>query len=73
MRGRVRLTDGDRLFFIQLYRWFPTLLELDFAAFKKAIRSGRLKADTDEAGGLEVDHELELACLYDWQLRWLIT
>ena len=32
---------------------FPTILELDFAAFKKAIRSGRLKADTDEAGGLE--------------------
>jgi hypothetical protein len=53
VRGRVRLTDGDRLFFIQLYRWFPTILELDFAAFKKAIRSGRLKADTDEAGGLE--------------------
>jgi hypothetical protein len=23
VRGRVRLTDGDRLFFIQLYRWFP--------------------------------------------------
>ena len=53
VRGRVRLTDGDRLFFIQLYRWFPPILELDFAAFKKAIRSGRLKADTDEAGGLE--------------------
>ena len=26
VRGRVRLTDGDRLFFIQLYRWFPTIL-----------------------------------------------
>src|SRR3954464_12512647 len=25
--GRVRLTDGDRLFFIQLYRWFPTILK----------------------------------------------
>jgi hypothetical protein len=22
VRGRVRLTDGDRLFLIQLYRWF---------------------------------------------------
>jgi hypothetical protein len=21
-RGRVRLTNGDRLFFVQLYRWF---------------------------------------------------
>jgi hypothetical protein len=26
VRGRVLLTDGDRLFFIQLYRWFPTIL-----------------------------------------------
>src|SRR6266702_4799816 len=24
--GRVRLTNGDRLFFIQLYRWFPSVL-----------------------------------------------
>src|SRR5882672_9040864 len=27
MRGRVRLTNGDRLFFIQLYRWFPSVLK----------------------------------------------
>src|SRR5436189_3190791 len=27
VRGRVRLTDGDRLFFIQLYRWFPSVLK----------------------------------------------
>src|SRR3954463_9006177 len=25
VRGRVRLTDGDRLFFIPLYRWVPTI------------------------------------------------
>src|SRR3954452_1655828 len=25
-RGRVRLTHGDRLLFIQLYRWFPAIL-----------------------------------------------
>jgi hypothetical protein len=23
---RVRLTNGDRLFFVQLYRWFPSIL-----------------------------------------------
>ena len=23
MRGRVRLTNHDRWFFVQLYRWFP--------------------------------------------------
>jgi len=24
--GRVRLTNRDRLFFIQLYRWFPSVV-----------------------------------------------
>jgi transposase InsO family protein len=27
-RGRVRLTDHDRRFFIQLYRWFPAILKV---------------------------------------------
>ena len=26
--GRVRLTNGDRVFFIQLYRWFPSVLKV---------------------------------------------
>ena len=26
-RGRVHLTNGDRLFLIQLYRWFPSVLK----------------------------------------------
>ena len=26
VRGRVQLTDSDRVFFIQLYRWFPSVL-----------------------------------------------
>ena len=26
--GRVRLTNGDRLFFIRLYRWFPSVLKV---------------------------------------------
>src|SRR5246127_5576359 len=26
LRCRVRLTNHDRLFFIQLYRWFPSIL-----------------------------------------------
>ena len=28
LHGRVRLTNHDRLFFIQLYRWFPSILEV---------------------------------------------
>ena len=27
VRGRVRFTNHDRLFFIQLYRWFPSVLK----------------------------------------------
>src|SRR6266852_8658052 len=26
LRGRVQLTNSDRWFFIQLYRWFPSVL-----------------------------------------------
>jgi hypothetical protein len=28
VRGRVRPTSGDRLFFVQLYRWFPSILKV---------------------------------------------
>jgi hypothetical protein len=28
VRGRIRLTNGDRLAFIQLYRWFPSVLKV---------------------------------------------
>jgi hypothetical protein len=27
VRGRVHLTSGDRLFLVQLYRWFPSILK----------------------------------------------
>jgi hypothetical protein len=27
VRGRVRFTNSDRLYFIQLYRWFPSVLK----------------------------------------------
>ncbi len=28
VRGRVKLTNNDRWFFIQLYRWFPSILQI---------------------------------------------
>jgi hypothetical protein len=27
VKGRARLTNTDRWFFVQLYRWFPSILE----------------------------------------------
>src|SRR5678816_2492229 len=28
VKGRVRLTNNDRWFFVQLYRWFPSILQV---------------------------------------------
>jgi|SRR6478609_9142954 hypothetical protein len=28
LRGRVRLANSDRMFFVQLYRWFPSILQV---------------------------------------------
>ena len=28
VQGHVRLTNNDRWFFIQLYRWFPSILQV---------------------------------------------
>src|SRR6516164_11510854 len=28
VRGRVRLANNDRLFFVQLYRWFPSICQV---------------------------------------------
>ena len=28
LRGRAQLTNGDRWYFIQLYRWFPSILNV---------------------------------------------
>src|SRR6476659_11109806 len=28
LRGRPRLTNNDRWFFVQLYRWFPSILQV---------------------------------------------
>src|SRR5260370_42395815 len=28
VRGRVQLTNGDRLFLVTLYRWFPSVLKV---------------------------------------------
>src|SRR3982074_2740530 len=37
VQGRVPLTNNDRWFFIQLYRWFPSILQV-----LAVVRSGTL-------------------------------
>jgi len=43
-RGRVRLTNLDRWFFIQLYSWFPAILKV-----LTIIRRSRVGAEADFA------------------------
>ena len=70
MRGRVRFTNNDRWFFIQLYRWFPSILQvltIIRPETPRALASGRLslllalevaftgRAAADRAGPPRVD------------------
>jgi hypothetical protein len=43
VRGRVEFTNGDRLFFIQLYRWFPSILKA-ITTFRTKTKSPQTKA-----------------------------
>src|SRR5262245_52020663 len=58
-RGRVRLTNLDRWFFIQLYRWFPAILKVQtlvrwhragfrcYWRWKSRPRGGRSRIETE--------------------------
>src|SRR6478672_7602034 len=47
VRGRVQLTNGDRLFLVQLYRWLPSVLALEIPLPWRptANRRGAARAD----------------------------
>src|ERR1700680_4453916 len=64
LHGRVRLTNHDRWFFIQLYRWFPAILQVltiirpetlvrwhraGFRCYLEVARSGRAATDRDRS------------------------
>ena len=57
VRGRVQLTNGDRLFLVQLYRWYPSVLRAIHdhpARDSRALASGRLPSvtrRTEQSGG----------------------
>ena len=44
LHGRVGLTNHDRWFFIQLYRWFPAILKVLTIVRAETLASGRLSA-----------------------------
>jgi hypothetical protein len=41
-KGRARLMNNDRWFFVQLYRWFPSILSSE-----NPLKSLRIRADFD--------------------------
>jgi hypothetical protein len=41
-RGRIWLTNSDRWFFVQLYRWFPSILQVLTVVRPRALASRRL-------------------------------
>ena len=69
LHGRVRLTNNDRWFFIQLYRWFPSILKVltIIRPDARALAQGRLslllalevaptgRATADRHGAARVD------------------
>src|ERR1700686_168148 len=70
LHGRVRLTNNDRWFFIQLYRWFPSILKvltIIRARDAPAVAQGQLslllalevaptgRATTDRHGAARID------------------
>ena len=47
--SRVRLTNSDRLFFIQLYRWFPSVLRAITIIRPESRARGGIVSDVDVA------------------------
>src|SRR5262245_62990278 len=68
VRGRVRFTNSDRLFFIQVYRWFPSVLKAmtimrpetvmrwHRAGFRRWPATSIHDCPTGAASALEADH-----------------
>jgi hypothetical protein len=52
VRGRVQFTNSDRLFFLQLYRWFPSIVKaMTTIRPETLVRSPLLALEIPEPGG----------------------
>jgi len=51
VRGRVPLTSGDRLLFVQLYRWFPLLFATLVPTFERCLKRRAIKWSAENAPG----------------------
>src|SRR6516165_4361620 len=76
MRGRVHVTNSDRLFFIQLYRWFPSVLKAITVVRPKTLvrwhRAGFCRYWRWKFAPWEADRQSALASSMFWSLSgWL--
>jgi hypothetical protein len=64
--GRVQLTNGDRLFLVMLYRWFPSILKAITIIRPETLLRWHRPASGDIGGGnpapLEVDRKSTRTC-----------
>src|SRR6185503_18242350 len=44
VKGRAHLTNNDRWFLVQMYRWFPLILEVITIVQPETLASGRLSS-----------------------------
>src|SRR5258707_5616829 len=51
VRGRVQLTNGDRLFLVTLYRWFPSVLRPSRSSDRRLSYVGIEPASVGAGGG----------------------
>ena len=60
VQGRVPLTNNDRWFFIQLYRWFPSILRV-LTMIRPATRrygaGAKISSLSQSLGGFEQGHD----------------
>ena len=65
--GRVRLTNNDRWFFIQLYRWFPSILQVLTIIQPETLvrwhRAGFRSTGVGSRDLREVDRRSTLSCV----------
>jgi hypothetical protein len=66
VHGRVRLNSADRLFFVQLYRWFPSILKVMTIVRPETLvrwhRSGFAATGAGSLARWEVDRRSAWSC-----------
>src|SRR5712691_263022 len=71
VRGRVQLTNGDRLFLVMLYRWFPSILKAITIIRPETLVPGdkMLRSYLYEAANVLLTRVAKWSALKAWGIR----